>query len=144
MKKKILLVLLVIIGTANLFAQTPKVVVSDKAGWHKIGETIVNYKAEKDELLITGANRFQTLKIKVTEAPIVLNSFDIYFKDGEMQSVPVGQEIKSAGETKEIQLDGKGERVVQKVVFNYKTVGENNDKRARLELWGLKTNEDRK
>lgn len=144
MKKKILIALVMIISSANLFAQTPKVVVSDKAGWHKIGETIVNYKAEKDELLITGANRFQTLKIKVTEAPISIESIDVYFNEGDMQSVAVGQQIKSAGESKEIQLDGKGERVVQKVVFRYKTVGENNDKRARLELWGLKTNAETK
>ncbi len=133
-----------IIGTAKVFAQTPKVVVSDKAGWHKIGETVVNYKTENDEIIVLGANKFQTLKFKVTDAAIALESFDVYFGNGEMQSVSVGQEIRSAGETREVKLDGNGERVVKKVAFRYKTVGENNDKRARLELWGLKTNLDEK
>ena len=37
-----------ILSAAN--AQKPAVVVSDKTGWHKIGETTVDFKKEKDEV----------------------------------------------------------------------------------------------
>ena len=137
MKKLINIVFLLIAGYVN--AQQPGVVVSDKSGWHKIGETSVDFKKEKDEIMVVGADRFATLKIKVTEAPLNLTSFDIYFENGEMQSVPVGMEIKSPGETKTVELKG-GERAIKKVVFVYKTGPDNLDKKSHVELWGMKTN----
>lgn len=140
---KILFVLLIAANFSKTFAQTPGVVLSDKSGWHKIGETIVNLNAETDEILVIGANRFQSVKIKVTHAPVKLKSFDIYFDKGDKQSVAVGQDIKSPGETRVVQLDGNGERVVRKVILTYNTAKANSDTRAHVELWGLKTNSDK-
>ena len=137
--KKLFLVLLVIAAQTQMLAQKPKVVVSDKAGWHKIGETTVDFKTETDEILVIGANRFQSLKIKVTDAPINLVSMDIYFNKGDMQSVSIGQEFKGTGETKEIALDGSSERNVKRVVFRYNTPTASKGKKGHVELWGLKS-----
>lgn len=136
--KKLFLMLLVIAAQTQMWAQKPKVVTSDKAGWHKIGETSVDFKTETDEILVIGANRFQSLKIKVTDAPIKLVSIDVYFDKGDMQSVAIGQEFKGAGETKDIPLTGTGERNVQKVVFRYNTPTDSKGKKGHVELWGLK------
>lgn len=136
--KKLFLMLLVIAAQTQMWAQKPKVVTSDKAGWHKIGETTVDFKTETDEILVIGANRFQSLKIKVTDAPIKLVSIDVYFDKGDMQSVSIGQEFKGAGETKDIPLTGTGERNVQKVVFRYNTPTDSKGKKGHVELWGLK------
>lgn len=138
--KKLFLMLLVITAQTQMWAQKPKIVTSDKAGWHKIGETSVDFRTETDEILVIGANRFQSLKIKVTDAPINLVSLDVYFDKGEKQSVTVGQEIKSQGETKVIPLNGNTERNVQKVIFKYNTVNSGEKgKKAHVELWGLKS-----
>jgi len=138
--KKVIFALLLVVCQAQAWAQKPKIVTSDKAGWHKIGETTVDYKTETDELLVIGANRFESLKIKVNGAAINLVSIDISFDKGESQSVAIGQEIKDAGETKVIPLNGKNERNVKKVVFRYKTItASDTDKKARVELWGLKS-----
>jgi len=142
--KIIVFVLLIVANYSKTFAQTPAVVLSDKEGWHKIGETIVNFNAETDEILVIGANRFSSVKIKVTDAPVNLKSFDIYFDKGDKQSVAVGQDIKDPGETRVVQLDGNGERVVRKVILTYNTATGNSGKRAHMELWGLKTNSDKK
>ncbi|MES2485439.1 MAG: hypothetical protein V4581_05730 [Bacteroidota bacterium] len=65
---------------------------------------------------------------------------EIYFDKGGQQSVAIGEDIKSAGESKVIKLDGTTERKVTKVIFRYKTVGTaGNDKKAHVELWGLKS-----
>jgi hypothetical protein len=134
--KKIVLALLLIASQATLLAQSPKVVISDKDGWHKIGETRVDFKREIDKIPIVGANRFAAVKIKVTDAPINLESFDIIFEGDTKQSVPVGQEFKVPGETKVVELGG--EKNIKRVDFKYKTVGD--DKKAHVELWGYKTN----
>jgi hypothetical protein len=141
--KKLVLALLLIASHATVMAQTPKVVLSDKDGWHKIGETTVDFKHEKDHIMVVGANRFAAVQIKVTDAPIHFISMDIHFDNGEMQTIPIGEEIKIAGETKSINLGG--EKIIKKVTFSYKTIGvKNKDKKAHVELWGLKTNTDKK
>ena len=129
--------MLAVASHATVLAQTPKVVTSDKEGWHKIGETTVDFKTETDEIIVLGADRFEAVKIKVTDAPINLVSFDIYFESGDTQSVPVGLDIKSPGETREVMLTG-GERSIKKVTFVYKTIANNRDKKAHVELWGRK------
>lgn len=139
--KKFVVMLLLVASSANIWAQVPKVVVSDKDGWHKIGETTVSLDKETDKILIVGANRFASVKIKVTEAPIRLESFDIFYDNDQKKTVKIGQEIKHEGETSVVNLDG--EKNITKVEFYYHTIGNNKDKKAHVELWGLKTNPDK-
>lgn len=136
--KKVVVLLLLVASHATMMAQSPKVVLSDKDGWHKIGETRVNFKTETDKIMVLGANRFASLKIKVTDAPINLDSFDIYFDNDEKETVHVGQEFKVTGETKVI--DFGRERNVKRVEFRYKTIGTISDTKGHVELWGYKTN----
>lgn len=136
--KKIVLMLLLTVSTASIWAQTPKLIINDKDGWHKIGETIVSFDKEIDKILIIGANRFAAVKIKVTEAPIRLESFDIFYDNGKKKNVKIGQEIKHEGETAVVDLGG--EKNIKKVEFYYHTIGQEKDKKAHVELWGLKTN----
>lgn len=135
--KKMILALLLFAGQATMLAQAPKVVVSDKDGWHKIGETRVDFKKEIDKIPIVGANRFAALKIKVTDAPINLESMDVVFDGDIKQSFPIGTEFKVPGETKVVEFGG--EKNVKRVDFKYKTVG-SGDTKAHVELWGYKTN----
>ena len=143
MKKIILFALLVVTNYTDLLAQTPKVIISDKKGWHKIGETTVDFKTETDEISVIGADRFRSIQIRVTDAPINLVSFDIYFEEGDKQSVTVGKEIKAPGETDAVKLNG-GEQSIKKIIFVYKTVANHKDDKAHVELWGHKTNADEK
>ena len=131
----------VCIGAAN--AQQPKVVVNDKTGWHKIGETTVDFKKETDEIIVMGADRFASIKFKVTEAPIDLVSIMVYYESGDAQSVSTLMQINAPGESKTINLNG-GERSLKKIVFVYKTLPNRKDVKAHVEIWGLKTNTDRK
>lgn len=130
--------LLVVAIHSSLLAQTPAPVLSDKDGWHKIGETKADFKTETDKILVLVANKFSSLKIKVSEAPINLVSFTINYAKGEKKEVKIGQEFKIPGETKKVDLGG--EKNVQSVEFIYKTIGDHTDKKAHVELWGFKTN----
>jgi hypothetical protein len=143
MKKTFVFILLTIAGSfGRTFAQQPGVVISDKTGWHKIGETMVDFSRDRDEVMVVGANRFSTLKFKVTDAPIDLVSTEIFYDSGANQNVTINSNIKSPGESKTIDLDG-GERNVKKIIFVYKTIPNYKDKKAHVEIWGLKTNTDK-
>jgi hypothetical protein len=143
MKKIAILLLLAIAGsysTAN--AQTPKVVISDKTGWHKIGETTVKFETERDQVMVVGADKFAKIKFMVTEAPIDLQSLVVHYENGETQSVSLRESVKAPGESRVIDL--KGERQIKKIVFEYKTLPNRKDDKAHVEVWGFKTNANKK
>ena len=133
----------VTLGVNTAIAQKPEVIVSDKTGWHKIGETKVDFKKDSDVVVVMGADRFASIQFKVTEAPIDLVSIVVYYESGDSQKIKINAAIKAPGESKSIDLKG-GERNLKKIVFVYKTLPNRKDVKSHVEIWGLKTNTDRK
>lgn len=143
MKKVLIIIFLAAAGIGNtIMAQQPKIVVSDKTGWHKIGETTVKFDKEKDEIMIMGADKFASLKFKVTDAAIDLISADVYYDNGTSEKIDIHMPLKMSGETKVFNIKG-GERDLKKVVLVYKTLPNSKDEKAHVEIWGLKTNADK-
>ena len=143
MKKLLMIsILAATVGINKASAQQTKVVVSDATGWHKIGSTTVDFKKETDEVVIVGADRFASIKFKITDAPVEIVSIEVYFESGDTQKVPVNAKINAPGESKTIKLNG-GERDLKKIVFVYKTMSNSKDEKANVEIWGLKTNTDK-
>jgi protein involved in sex pheromone biosynthesis len=142
--KKIAIVLFAVIGIyGNVSAQQPAVVASDKTGWHKIAETVVNFDKDRDEVMVVGADRFAQLKFKVTDAPINLISIEVYYEDDTKQNIAVNFPIKVKGESKAIDIKG-GEKSIKKIVLVYKTEANSTEKKAHVEIWGMKTNTAKK
>ena len=136
--------MLAIAGASGVaFGQAPKVVTSDKAGWHKIGETTVDFKKERDEIAVLGADKFAAIKFRVTTEPIDLVEAYVVYESGDDQKININSHIKAAGDSRQIDLNG-GERSIRKIGFVYKTLPNAADKKAHLEIWGLKTNSDSK
>jgi len=145
MKKTMIIMLLIIAGSIGIAsAQTPAVMISDAAGWHKIGERTVDFKKDRDEISVIGSDRFATIKFKVTEAAIDLISLEIFYESGDNQNVKINQTVKTPGESRVIDLKGGAERSIKKIVFVYKTLPNSKDEKARVEIWGLKTNKVKK
>jgi hypothetical protein len=143
MKTIKIILLAFIVGIGCAIAQQPAIVTSDKTGWHKIAETTVDFKKERDEVGILMADRFAKIKIKVTDAPLQLEDLEIFYESGDIQKVPVRSAIEKMGESRTIDLEG-GERDLTKVVLVYKTIPNAKDEKAHVEIWGLKTNTDEK
>lgn len=122
---------------APLFAQTPAVVTSNKPGWHKIGEVTASFKAEKDQIIVLGADRFKSIKLKVTDAPIHLYDLEVFYEAGDNEHINVREELQKGSETRTIDLKGNN-RALKKVVLTYKTLPNVKDEKANVELYGLK------
>ena len=136
--KKILLFLFVLIAVQinSVQAQTPGVVVSTKAGWHKIGEVAASFKLENESIVVLGADKFKSIKLKVTDANLNLQSLEVYYESGDTEKIPVKSDLKAGAETRVIDL--KSDRELKKVVFTYKTVPNAAEEKAHVELYGLK------
>jgi hypothetical protein len=135
MKKIMLLLVMLVVAQLNVHAQKPGVVVSDKAGWHKIGEIKADFKVEKESIVVMGADMFKSIKLMVTDAPINIISLKVYYEDGQVDDVTVRSEIKAGGETRAIDVKMKD---IKKVEFVYKTVSNSKEDKAEVELYGMK------
>lgn len=135
--KKLAILLIAVLSLTKAASQKPVGVSTGQPGWQKIGETTVNFKMDRDEIISLGADRFSFIKFQVKDAPVHLVSAEIHFEGGGKQNVTVGSDIKAPGESRTIQLDGA--QSLKKVVFIYKTTPNYKDKKAHVELWGLLT-----
>jgi len=143
MKKVMFILFLAILGINNSGIAQTKMVISDKKGWHKIGETTVDFTKDRDEVSVIGSDKFAALIFKVEDAPIHILDIEVYYESGDNQKVNVNFPVKAPGQTKEINLNG-GERSIKKIVFVYKTISNKKGEKAHVEIYGLKTNAEKK
>lgn len=158
MKKMMIMMALAVAGwLGKAAAQTPAVVWSEKSGWHKIGEKVVDLKMESDEILVMGADKFSALKFKVTDAPIEIldakvifeSEEDLFGRDKEerdidkekglTQSISVNTPLQAGTETRVFELKGGEQNEIKKISFRYKTLPNTRDQKARIEIWGFKS-----
>ena len=128
--------------TNNTFASpltgSPSLIENDNRpphGWEKLGTRQVNFKADRDEITVTGREgAFTSLKIKVKNAPINITKMIVHFRNGQKQDIAIRQNIPAGGESRVIDLKGK-KRIIKKVVFYYDTKNRAR-RRATVELFG--------
>ncbi len=130
--------LFVAVATVNVFGQKPSVVASDKPGWHKIGEVTADLKTETESIVVLGKDAFKSIKLKVTDAPINIESLQVVYESGEKEDVSVANELTAGTETKVIDLKNSAKEI-EKIVFKYKTMPSYKNEKAHVELYGLKS-----
>src|SRR3989337_2018994 len=137
--KKATLVFMVLFAALfnSAFAQEPSVMLSDKPGWHKIGEVKADFKMENQSISVLGNDKFQSILLKVTDAPINIEGLQVFYESGEMEEFDVKNELKAGSETRKIDLKG-GAQEIKKVTFTYKTLPNQQEEKAHVELYGLK------
>src|SRR6185295_9529703 len=102
MKNKIAAFIAFVLSVGILSAQQPAVMVSTAPGWHKIASTTVDFKKDRDEVSVLGADRFTAIRFMVTEAPIDLQDLEIWFENGTKQDVQVRTPVEAGKESRVI------------------------------------------
>ena len=143
MKKIQLISLLLLAGSFNVaFAQAkhepakPAIVLSEKAGWHKIASTAAELNTDKDAVAIFGADKFKALHVKATKHGIHIMSMRVNYEDGSTDLLDVNSDLKVGETSKDLSVDSS--KPLKKVTYVYNAVPNKNNEKARLELYGLK------
>jgi hypothetical protein len=98
----------------------------DEKGWTKIGEKAVNMSKNREEIAVTGAEKFSSIKIKVPQdAKVDLKDVVVEYEGGTKQKVDMSTAVNSAtGESQVIELNSS-DRNVKKISFAYEPREEN-------------------
>jgi hypothetical protein len=140
--KKTLIILLLMAGGANVFAQAknepskPAVNVQTAAGWHWIASTAAELNTDKDAVTIFGADKFKALKVKTEKHGVEIKSMHVYYEDGSNSILEVNANLKAGETSKELAIDAN--KKIKKVSYTYKAEANPENEEARLELYGLK------
>ena len=127
MKKLVAIVIIAIssvcIMSFSNYTTSKDVFISIQAhAWQKIGQRMVNIKADHDEIMVTASEgRFTKLKFKVLRAPIHVKNVKVVFGNGESKNVNINARIAAETESKVIDLPGN-KRIIRKIVMNYKSI----------------------
>lgn len=133
LKFKLLTAALILI--AGMSFQLAPYATSAHAGWEFLGARKIDYRLDRDEILVTRAEGvFSAIKLKVRRSPINLHKVVIHYGNGEVDEIETRNNIRAGGETRVIDLPGN-KRVIQKVVFWYDTKNLA-ARKGVLELWG--------
>ena len=137
MKKALFILAAAIVSVSSLKAQKVEVITSNKPGWHKIGETTVDFKTDLDKVLIVGADNFKAIKLKATDAPVHIENLEVVYGNGDPEQIPIRFDFKAGSDSRQIDLKGK-DRKVKQINLVYRTVPNWKGDKAHVEIWGLK------
>jgi hypothetical protein len=135
--KKVAIILCLFWLTLMVMAQEPAIMFSNKPGWHKIGEVKADFKMENESIAVMGADKFKSILLKVTDAPINIANVEVIYESGEKENFDVKKEMQANTETRVIDLKAPSQEI-KKVVFTYKTMPNSKADKAHVELYGLK------
>jgi hypothetical protein len=88
--------------------------------WELLGEKSVSDRAEHDTLVVTGARgTFRALKLKVLDHGVQFRDMKVHFANGDTQDVELRRVIPAGGESRVIDIRGRGDRVIRSIEFRY-------------------------
>lgn len=124
---KFALPLLALVLLFSAFALPPR--------WEYLGQRKVNYGIDRDEIVVTyREGKFNAIKLLVKHADLNMTKCTVHFENGGTQDVETRFRIPAGGESRVIDLDGRG-RFIEKIIFWYDTKNSENRK-AVVEVWG--------
>jgi adenine-specific DNA methylase len=127
MKKLSILVFLILFSLVTLSAQEVL-----------LGERVVNFKGEKDTIVVTYEEGvFTKLQFKVQGNAVLIHKIIVTYGNGEKDELEVKLIFKKGDWSREIDLKGN-KRIIRKITFFYKTVGKVKKGKATIKVFGIK------
>jgi hypothetical protein len=108
-----------------------------KSTWELLGSRQVTERLDHDEILLrTGAGVLRQVKLSVQRAPIDMQRVVVHFTEGLDQRSDMQMTIPADGESRAIDIAGKG-RAVRSVEFWYDATTLRG-RRAQVRLFGMR------
>src|SRR5688572_30962802 len=97
--KKAAVMILILVTAFVAFAQKPAVVTNNEPGWQKIGEITASFKMQNESIVVLGADEFDAIRLKVTDAPIHIERVQVFYESGDLEEINVRNELQAGGQT---------------------------------------------
>lgn len=103
--------------------------------WEVLGTMTVNDRADHDVMAVTAARgTFRNLKLEVLDQAVQFREMKVHFANGDVQDVALRDVIPAGGESRVIDVEGVGDRVIRTIELRYDA--QTHGKKARVRIYG--------
>jgi len=103
--------------------------------WVFLGQREVTDRADHDQIGVTAAEDFESIRLEVRRAPVQFHRVVVHYRNGTSQEVDLRTVIPAGGQSRVIDLTGD-ERFIRSVEFWYDA--QSGGRRAIVRLLGAK------
>lgn len=102
--------------------------------WELLGTLTVSDAVDHDTLVVTAARgTFRRIKIQVEDRAVQFRECKIHFGSGDSQNVELRRVIPAGGESRLIDIEGRGDRVIRSIEFLYDA--QSLGGKAKVKVW---------
>lgn len=144
--KRILIIILLMIGYLGLSFGQQTSQAKDKDNWVKIGETTLNlsqdygifdWDRDRDQTEKVNANdKYSAIKFRAKDSKVSLTNVEVQYDNGKKEEMKLDTPIEANNDSKILQLDTRSD--LDKVTFNFLKDEHAAKDKAVVEIWGLK------
>jgi hypothetical protein len=88
--------------------------------WEVLGSRTVSDRVDNDRIEVTERKgTFRAVKVQVERRAVQFRDFKIHFGNGDTQDVAIRDAIPAGGESRVIDIEGPGDRVIRSFTFRY-------------------------
>lgn len=107
-----------------------------KGVWENLGTKTVDVKADIDQLVVNRfEGAFKKVKLHITKSTVHIKTMKIIFQNGDTQVIAINKNFGAGTTSASFDLTGN-KRVIEKIIFNYKTIETRNGK-AMVTVFGM-------
>jgi hypothetical protein len=104
-------------------------------GWEVLGERKVNFLSDKDVIDVKSRSLYTAIRFMVEDRDIRLHELKIYFNNGDKLEPALDEDISAGSSSRYIELGQEG-RIIDRIEFKYRTVGNILKGRANVVVLG--------
>jgi Protein of unknown function (DUF2541) len=102
--------------------------------WELLGTLTVSDAVDHDTLVVTAVRgTFRRIKIQVEDRAVQFREVKIHFGSGDSQNVELRRVIPAGGESRLIDIEGRGDRVIRSIEFLYDA--QSLGGKAKVKVW---------
>ena len=107
------------------------------SNWRLIGEKVVDFKPDRDVMIINSNLTFNKIKVRVLNGRVLMQDMRVEFGDGEIIDVALKYVFDKGGYSRDIELPRGNRHDITRITFLYKTAKTSFEK-GTVQVWGSK------
>jgi hypothetical protein len=109
------------LGLAALAAQPSLARDRGPDHWEQLGCQKVGFLVDRDVIRVGRRDgKFSAIRLEVSGNTVFMNDLKVVYGNGAPDDIPVRSEIRDGGQTRALDLKGRGERVIDRIEMTYR------------------------
>jgi hypothetical protein len=93
----------------------------DSSHWEQLGCQKVGFMVDRDVIRVgRREGGFKAIRLEVSGNAVFMNDLKVVYGNGNPDDIPVRSEIRDGGQTRAIDLKGRGERFIDRIEMTYR------------------------